>query len=833
MSEAVKLHVTGVVQGVGFRPFIYRIAHAHHICGWVCNAVDGVDIHAEGSGEDVAQFINDIANDAPAAAHVKRIKIDDVTPEGFTQFEIRVSNTADAQATTLVSPDLATCDACVKELFDPADRRYRYPFINCTNCGPRFTIINNLPYDRKNTSMAKFTMCPACQAEYDDPLNRRFHAQPNACFECGPHISFVDNPSLGCNPPIADPTNDARVKWGNTREESDAIIARAVSMLLDGKVLAVKGLGGFHLVCDADNAEAIETLRRRKHRPHKALAVMVSNVDVARTRCFVSEGERQQLTSTARPIVLLRKRPDAPIVTGLADALSELGVMLPATPLQHLLIHDFCAKKPAGMLVMTSGNIHQCPIETDDVYAFQALGSIADAFIGNDRPIRSRYDDSVVRVLDFSGDSPDSNEAGQQAETAVQVVRRARGLAPMPIKVDLGEDEDPSQNGASAVAPRSSFNVFATGPELKNTFALTRHTSSGDEVFVSQHIGDMENAETNDAWLATKDIYEHLFKLSPDVVACDMHPEYLTSKWAHAQSLPVVEVQHHFAHIASVMAENNIKGPVAGFAFDGTGYGMDRRLWGGEILLCNQKDFERFANFAYFPLPGGTAAIKHTLRCAYGLLWSLDLLDHPAAHHIFEQLGAAADACGEMIERGLNCPQTSSVGRLFDAASALLGICSEPVYEGEGAILLEAAIDHSDAAADNEHRYHIDLIKNTATATSTAHDTSVTLFDVKSLFLTMLDDIADGVPTGYIARRFHDAMVDAILMGAQAVYALYGISTVVLAGGVFLNRYITEHAVRVLEDHGFTVALSKQLPPNDGSVSFGQSVVAYYLRNNS
>lgn len=804
MTYAIRLHVTGVVQGVGFRPFVYRIAKAHHVRGWVCNAVDGVDVHAEGDGGDVSAFVQSIADDAPAAAHVKRIKIDECDPESFSDFEIRVSDDADAETTTLVSPDLATCDDCIRELFDPSNRRYRYPFINCTNCGPRFTIIQELPYDRANTSMRTFTMCDDCQAEYDDPMDRRFHAQPNACFACGPHISFVENPNLGFTDPIVDLAKDERVAWGTTRETSDAIITRAVDMLCDGKILAVKGLGGFHLVCDADNAQAIAALRDRKHRPHKALAVMADGIDSIRRRCHVSEGERQQLTSTARPIVLLRKRADAHIAEGLADSLDELGVMLPATPLQHLLIHDFCQRRTGGILVMTSGNVHQCPIETDDVHAYRALGPIADAFIGNNRSILSRYDDSVVRVLSFL-----------PKESAVQVVRRARGLAPLPIKVDAPSEE-----------------LFATGPELKNTFTFTRTTPMGVEAFVSQHIGDMENAQTNDAWAATKQTYQRLFKLSPEAVVCDRHPEYLTSKWAARQNLPVISVQHHFAHVAAVMAENGLKGPVAGFAFDGTGYGMDGHLWGGEILLCNQQDFERFSNFAYFPLPGGVAAIKHTLRCAYGLVWSLDLLDHPAAQHAFAGLGTVATACAEMIERGLNCPQTSSVGRIFDAASALLGICCDPAYEGEGAILLEAAIDHSPQAADDAHRYHIDLVKNSATDTSTAHDTSVTLFDVKPLFTALLDDVADGIDVGVIARRFHDAMVDAILLGAQAVRALYGISTIALAGGVFLNRYLTKHAVQALKEDGFTVALSKQLPPNDGAVSFGQAVVGCYVRHN-
>lgn len=823
MIDAVDIHVKGIVQGVGFRPFVYRMAKKYLINGWVLNAADGVYIHAEGESKLVDEFIMELSDNPPAASRVEEIDIKEVPLEDFDSFEIRFSDDDAVEETTLVSPELATCEDCVRELFNPNDRRYRYPFINCTNCGPRFTIIDHLPYDRVATSMAAFPMCEKCAAEYADPLDRRFHAQPDACFECGPSVTW----SVG--------TDDDKLV-GKTREESDAIFAAAVEMLMEGKILAVKGLGGFHLVCDANNAEAVAELRRRKRRDGKALAVMAPTVAAVRALCFVSEEEEAVLTGASRPIVLLRKRPDGAIGAGVADRLSELGVMVPYTPVQHLLMRDFaeaweaahpeeaaaaCAPgTPVPLLVMTSGNVHDEPICIADEEAREKLASIADAFLGNNRPILTRFDDSVVRLIQV-------DEVDEKPGYAIQFLRRARGYAPVPVSV-----------AAEGAAPAEGV-IFAAGPEQKNTFTLLR----GTDGFVSQHIGDVENAETYDAWLATKDRFESLFEMEPAAVACDLHPEYLTSKWAHHQGLPVTEVQHHHAHIVSVMAEHGLTDAVCGIAFDGTGYGVDGAIWGGEVLLANRSNFERFANFAYVPMPGGAAAIKHPLRMAYGVLWAYDLLEHPAAAVALAPLGDEAEVCDTMIERGLNTPMTSSVGRLFDAASALLGICTEPSYEGEGAILLEAAMetagaDEPGAAAaegaagvvpDDDlaarERYAVTAEKNTATETSTAEDTSVILLDAEATFHALLDDLEAGVPVSVIGRRFHDAMVSAIVMSAELVRALYGIATVALSGGVFMNRYLTEHVLADLAAAGFTAAINRDLPPNDGCISLGQAVV--------
>ncbi len=788
--EALELKISGVVQGVGFRPFVYRMAKMHMITGWVLNNVHGVLVHAEGEAKALDRFVLDISEHAPAAAQVKEIAIAEVPMEGFDSFEIRFSEEGAESETTLVSPDLATCDACVEELFDPQNRRFHYPFINCTNCGPRFTIMRGLPYDRPATSMAEFKMCPECQAEYDNPANRRFHAQPDACFECGPHLGWV-RVNEGAQPGVAD------IEWAHDVQASDGFIDEAVSVIREGGIVAVKGLGGYHLVCDAQNPDALMRLRHRKRRPGKAFAVMAASVSQASEFCEVNKAEAAQLQSPARPIVLLRKRMDVALAHGLADGLPELGVMLPTTPVQHLLIRAF-----GGLLVMTSGNIHNEPIVTDEETAFTQLGGVADAFLVNDRAIEGRYDDSVLRVLD-----------GGPAGEVIQFIRRARGYAPLPINV-------PS---AAAGAPE----VLAVGPEQKSTITYTR----GNAAFTSQHIGDLESAAVMDAWDETRRRYASLLRLKPQSLVCDYHPEYLSTKWALSQGMPVARVQHHHAHILSVMGENGLEGPVCGFAFDGTGYGLDGAIWGGEVLLSNLHAYERFMNFAYIPLPGGAAAIKDPARIAFGALWAFDLLDHPCAQSFIAQAVEGASVFEQMIEKGLNTPETSSVGRLFDAASALLGICRQPSYEGEAAILLEAAAHEGLVRAAYEDfpvkdgRYHIGFLKNTATDHSTAADTSVLLMDAAGVFSAMLDDIQAGVPETVIAARFHEAFVTVVVEAAELVRAAYGIETMALAGGVFMNRYLVERCLVSLQERGFTVALNKDLPPNDASISYGQAVL--------
>lgn len=660
------IHVTGIVQGVGMRPFVYREAMAHGICGWVLNAGDGVHIEAHAPGEALDEFVAALSEHAPAASRVEHVEVVDLAPGDWdtaNEQGFRIVASQDQTAhTTLISPDIATCDDCLRELFDPADRRFHYPFINCTNCGPRFTIIRSLPYDRAATSMDRFPMCPTCAAEYADPFDRRFHAQPDACFDCGPHITWreadrgVMPTAVGATPAV-----------GSTRETSDAIIERCVELLAGGGIVAIKGLGGFHLACDATNERAVCELRRRKRRSNKPLAVMVRGLADVERLCHSDGVERNLLVGSVRPIVLLRRRAagnDAygspELAPSVAHDLPELGVMLPYTPLQHLLLAA-AAKRGMRSLVMTSGNPSEEPIETDDALAWEHLvaAGIADALLGNDRAILSRYDDSVVRVVD--GD--------------VMLVRRARGYAPQPLSL-------PALNGTTPC-------VLACGPQQKATIALTREGTNGEAAcFVSQHIGDVENGATFDAWNAARSRLENLFDLAPAALACDMHPGYLSSQWAREQArehnLPLIEVQHHHAHIASVMAEAIAAGRLApnarvlGIAFDGTGAGTDGTIWGGEFLVASLGGFERAAHLRTWALPGGAASVRDARRNAFALLSELGLLEHPGAERLLGGLDEQTrSVTATMIERGINSPRTSSMGRLFDAAAAILGICGD------------------------------------------------------------------------------------------------------------------------------------------------------------
>lgn len=809
MIEALDIRVRGIVQGVGFRPFVFRLAKRYLVNGWVLNDLEGVFIHAEAEPQLLDGFVSELHMNPPAAAVVKEVELAEVSLQDCTTFEIRESEEGDAAESTLVSADLGICDDCLRELFDPGDRRFRYPFINCTNCGPRFTIIDSLPYDRPATSMCDFSMCDACATEYADPADRRFHAQPDACFDCGPQVSW-------------DALDGAKATWGVGRDGSDAVFAYAVSLLAAGGILAMKGLGGFHLVCDAGNPEAIAELRRRKRRDGKALAVMAADVDAARAVCEVSKAEEALLKSPARPIVLLKKRPGAELAVGLADGLPELGVMLAATPVQALLAYDFREATGGAMLVMTSGNVHDEPIVTDDTEALKKLGGIADAVLGNNREILARYDDSVVRIVNLNG------------EEATQFIRRARGYAPVPVKCDKGQapvtlSASASGNAASAEKCDRCLTpvTFAAGSEQKNTFTFLRD----GQAFVSQHIGDMEDADVNDAWLESKARFEKLFDMRPRVLACDLHPEYLASKWARSEAfrtgMPLTEVQHHHAHIASVLGEHGLFGPAIGIALDGTGFGADGRIWGGEVLIANQVDYERFANFAYVPMPGGAACVKHPLRMAYGVLWAFDLLDHPGARLALDALGEQADVCAQMIEAGLNTPYTSSAGRLFDAVAALLGICAESTYEGEPAILLDAArVNGAEDSACALEGYAFDIIKNSASEKSTAHDTSVVLLDGEPVVRGVLDGLVAGAPIPEIAWKFHRAVVDAVVQVAELARAMYDIDLAALSGGCFMNRFLLERTAADLGARGFTVAVNGSLPPNDGCVSFGQAVVA-------
>ena len=801
----VHIHVTGIVQGVGMRPFVYREAMAHGICGWVLNAGDGVHIEAHAPADALDAFVAALSEHAPAAARVEHVETMDLAANGWdaaNEQGFRIVASQDQTAhTTLVSPDIATCNDCLRELFDPADRRYHYPFINCTNCGPRFTIIRSLPYDRAATSMDCFPMCPKCAAEYADPLDRRFHAQPDACFDCGPHITWREAGETAASPAV-----------GSTRETSDAIIDRCVELLASGGIVAIKGLGGFHLACNAANEQAVVELRRRKRRSNKPLAVMVRSLADTERLCHVDDAERDLLTGSIRPIVLLRRRavgegdsPDAlTLAPSVAHDLPELGVMLPYTPLQHLLL---AAAEARGMhaLVMTSGNLSEEPIETDDDLAWEHLvaAGIADALLGNDRTILSRYDDSVVRVVDG----------------AVTPVRRARGYAPQPLPL-------PVLNGAPPC-------VLACGPQQKATIALTREGTNGEATcFVSQHIGDVENGGTFDAWNAARTRLENLFDLAPAALVCDVHPSYLSSQWARDQArkcnLPLVEVQHHHAHIASVMAEAIVADQlttdarVLGIAFDGTGAGTDGTIWGGEFLVASLGGFERAAYLRTWALPGGAASVRDARRNAFALLSELDLLEHPGAARLLDSLDEQTrSVTATMIERGINSPRTSSMGRLFDAAAAILGICDKATYEGEPAIELEAAAWRALGGKT------VRLDGNHAGVFTSADDSPI--LDPQPLIEALLNGIEAGAPADRLALGFHIAITHATTHIASEICAREGLDTVALSGGVFMNRLLLQLLTRELKSVGLTVLVPHSVPVNDGCIAYGQAAIARAL----
>lgn len=801
----VHIHVTGIVQGVGMRPFVYREAMAHGICGWVLNAGDGVHIEAHAPADALDAFVAALSEHAPAAARVEHVETMDLAANGWdaaNEQGFRIVASQDQTAhTTLVSPDIATCNDCLRELFDPADRRYHYPFINCTNCGPRFTIIRSLPYDRAATSMDCFPMCPKCAAEYADPLDRRFHAQPDACFDCGPHITWREAGETAASPAV-----------GSTRETSDAIIDRCVELLASGGIVAIKGLGGFHLACNAANEQAVVELRRRKRRSNKPLAVMVRSLADTERLCHVDDAERDLLTGSIRPIVLLRRRavgegdsPDAlTLAPSVAHDLPELGVMLPYTPLQHLLL---AAAEARGMhaLVMTSGNLSEEPIETDDDLAWEHLvaAGIADALLGNDRTILSRYDDSVVRVVDG----------------AVTPVRRARGYAPQPLPL-------PVLNGAPPC-------VLACGPQQKATIALTREGTNGEATcFVSQHIGDVENGGTFDAWNAARTRLENLFDLAPAALVCDVHPSYLSSQWARDQArkcnLPLVEVQHHHAHIASVMAEAIVADQlttdarVLGIAFDGTGAGTDGTIWGGEFLVASLGGFERAAYLRTWALPGGAASVRDARRNAFALLSELGLLEHPGAARLLDSLDEQTrSVTATMIERGINSPRTSSMGRLFDAAAAILGICDKATYEGEPAIELEAAAWRALGGKT------VRLDGNHAGVFTSADDSPI--LDPQPLIEALLNGIEAGAPADRLALGFHIAITHATTHIASEIRAREGLDTVALSGGVFMNRLLLQLLTRELKSVGLTVLVPHSVPVNDGCIAYGQAAIARAL----
>ena len=752
----VHISVRGVVQGVGFRPFIYQLATRHNLRGWVRNTSEDVRIEVEGESRDIERFLRGLREQAPPLSHIEDIAVIPGPPASHDKFEIRFS-IAEEGKYQLVSPDIATCPDCLREIFDPEDRRYRYPFTNCTNCGPRFTIIADIPYDRPNTTMKSFRMCRECQREYDDPLDRRFHAQPNACPVCGPQLELSDakgNP-ITC----------------------DDIISKTSQLLKQGKIIAVKGLGGFLLACDATSEKAVNRLRQRKKRPARPLAIMVASLDGVRRHCEVSNEEARLLSSPGSPIVLMKWKSDTTISKAVAPGLEYLGVMLPYTPLHHLLLRE------TGLpLVMTSGNISEEPIARDNDEALRRLGGIADYFLVHNRDIYARYDDSVTIA---ERDVP-------------RFVRRARGYAPYPIHLTY-----------------NSKQILGCGAEEKNTFCLTRDNFA----FVSQHIGDMENMETLEHFTDTIALYQRLFRIEPEIIAHDMHPEYLPTKYAKElaarDGIKLVPVQHHHAHIASCLADNGIEGPVIGVSFDGTGYGTDGKIWGGEFMVADYKEFTRMAFLEYLPLPGGALAIKKPYRTAIGYLLSLGIdLDRqlPFLKNVDPR---EIEIIESQIEKGINAPLTSSIGRLFDAVSALIGVRGVIEYEAQAAIDLETL---AVKAVNESARYPFFIKKHDDINTIKVHD----------LFAAILNDLHNHTPRARIAARFHNTVAQMILEMCQKISPKTGITGVALSGGVFQNRLLLRKVVSLLESAGLEVYTHRQVPCNDGGISLGQVVIAQF-----
>lgn len=746
----LRLHVSGVVQGVGFRPFVYGLAEAWQLAGFVGNNSAGVFIEVEGPARALAQFEAALRREPPPLAVIEAITSETLPVRGEAGFRI-VASEAAAATLTLISPDVAVCEACLREMRDPHNRRYRYPFINCTHCGPRFTIIRALPYDRPLTTMAAFTMCPACAAEYQDPRNRRFHAQPNACPVCGPRLWLEAEAA--------------------ERMEGEAALTEVRRRLADGQIVAVKGVGGFHLACAADSEAAVQRLRERKGRPAKPFALMVADLAAAQALVALDDAAAELLTSPARPIVLARHRPTAALARWVAPGNAALGVMLPYSPVHHLLL------EASGPLVMTSGNLSDEPIAKDNAEARRRLAGLADAFLMHDRDIHIQCDDSVVR-----------------AAAPPVPVRRSRGYAPFPVALPF------------AVPP-----LLAVGGELKATFCLAR----GRHAFMSQHLGDLENLETLRVFEAAADHLQRVLACAPEVIVSDLHPRYLASRWAaeHAAGRRHVRVQHHHAHVAAVMAENGHPPgtPVLGFAFDGTGYGPDGAIWGGEVLVADYAGYERVSHLAYVPLAGGDAAVRRPYRVALahlraaGLAWEGDLPPVQACSD------AEQAVLAHQLSTGLNSVPTSSMGRLFDAVASLLNLRQTATYEAQPAIELEGMAGAWPFGGADEVAYAFDLRAG--------------VFDAAPVWRALVMDLRAGLPAALLAARFQASVAVLILALSRRLRAARGLNVVALSGGVFQNTALTTAATRLLQADGFHTLTHSRVPPNDGGLALGQAVV--------
>lgn len=758
MSEKLvgrRILVKGIVQGVGFRPKVYGYAKVANLTGWVCNSSRGVEIEIFGTESQVESFIHNLKSAPPPLAKIDRFEITEIGPKNFSDFEIKTS-LVERDEYLPISPDISICPDCQKELFDSSNRRYRYPFINCTNCGPRFTIIKDIPYDRPNTTMAGFKLCPDCQVEYENPADRRFHAQPIACPVCGPKVQLE--------------TKEGVLAIG------EQAIQQSRELIRNGKILALKGLGGYLLACDAANAETVNLLRERKKRSQKPFALMAFDQSAIEDFSLATEEESELLNSIQHPIVLLRKRRHDSISDNIAPGQSRLGFMLPYTPL-HLLLLEPAVNFPKA-LIMTSGNLSEEPIAYQDIDAITRLDGIADAFLTNNRDIHMRTDDSVVSVINHQP----------------YLSRRARGYAPAPIQLS-----------------RSMPQILAVGGELKNTFCLTKDHYA----FSSHHIGDLQNYETMQSFEDGIKHFENLFRVKPSAIACDLHPNYLSTEYgkdrACAENIPLIEVQHHHAHLAACLADNdwNSQEPVIGLCLDGTGYGTDGAIWGGEILVGGYKDFQRVFHLTYMPLPGGDAAIQKPYRTALAYLherkmnWESDLPCVQAAGSNEKEILI------QQLKHKMNVIPTSSMGRLFDAVSSMLGICHLATYEGQAAIELEAVADQ------DEKRFYSIPFSNSE-------------IQIEQLINQILIDLRAGLSLPIISAKFHNAISHLLLELCKEILNKYGTNTVALSGGVWQNRFLLVKTMNLLKNAQFNVLIHTQVPSNDGGLSLGQALVAAY-----
>ncbi|HJS19727.1 MAG TPA: carbamoyltransferase HypF [Anaerolineales bacterium] len=762
--QGLRVHIAGIVQGVGFRPFVYNLAARNDLKGWVKNTSAGVDIEMDGDRDSLDLFLQQLRGEAPPLSCIDEFSASFQVASGFRSLDILHSESVEG-AFQPISADVAICADCLRELFDPNDRRYRYPFINCTHCGPRFTIIQDIPYDRPKTTMSGFPLCADCEREYNDPSDRRFHAQPVACPVCGPQVMFE------------------RLKAGTVAGSGEAI-AETCNALANGEIIAIKGLGGFHLTCDATNAQAVTELRDRKLRVDKPFAIMMPDIETIGAHCIVSDAERELLSSSARPIVLLQRKSGSDMAIEVAPNQDWVGVMLPYTPLHYLLFTDRDTRFTA--LVMTSGNLSEEPIATGNDEARERLTALADAYLMHNRDIHIRCDDSVVRVFE------DNRQSSIANRKSIYPIRRSRGYSPFPVKFPFDVPQ-----------------LLATGSELKNTFCITNKNYA----FLSHHIGDMENFETLRSFEQGVEHFEKLFRVRPEAIGYDLHPDYLATRYAleraERENIPAFGVQHHHAHVAACMAENGLDGrrPVIGVAFDGTGYGEDGAIWGGEILVADYKTCQRKYHLEYFPLPGGDAAIRKPARTALALLWSLGLEWDERLKPVTEFPAEDQVTLRAQLEKQINTPMTSSMGRLFDAAAALSGVRQTVNYEGQAAIEFEALADLAEAGS---YSFGLDRDK----------------VQVRTAVKSLIQDVLSGVHPSKISARFHNSLAESVLEMCLKIKSETGIDKVALSGGVWQNITLLGRTLSLLRQGGFRVYLHREVPTNDGGLSLGQAAIA-------